>query len=481
MLPMKKFSRFRRALLVNGLLAPAMGAVSLGTRAQSAAPVLHGSDLTHAALLRDTALAARLPFELMASLVNEVGPRAAGTPGDAKAVQWAVANLTRLGFSNVRAEPVPLVAWQRGATSGAVTGTNGRELVVTGLGNTVGTPEAGIEAEVVYYADFMALRGDTSDRARGRIVFIDEKITRTRDGSGYSRGILSRISGAVEASRRGALAVAIRSLGTDADRIAHTGALRYDPQVASIPAVAVSVPDADWIAERAGKGEPLRMRLLMARTSRIQAMSNNVIAEIPGTDLAGEIVLIGAHLDSWDITPGAQDDAAGVGIVTAAAHAILNGKQKPRRTIRVVLFANEENGFDGAHAYAARYKDTPHQLVGESDFGAGRIWRIRSRVREAALPAITAMADLLRPLGIAAEGNEGSAGPDAAVLMRTNNWPAIDLTQDGTNYFDIHHTVADTIDKVNPGDMAQNAAAWATVAWIAAQADVAFGPIAPRR
>ncbi len=481
MLPMEKFSLPRRALLVSALMAPALGGLSPRTRAQSAATVIDGSDLTHAALLRDTALATQLPFDLMASLVNEVGPRAAGTPGDAKAVQWAIANLTRLGFSNVRAEPVPLVAWQRGATSATVTGPGGRELVVTALGNTVGTPDAGIEAEVAYYADFMALRNDASDKARGRIVFIDEKITRTRDGSGYSRGILSRISGAVEASRRGATAVAIRSLGTDADRIAHTGALRYDPQVASIPAVAVSVPDADWIADKAARAEPLRMRLLMARTAQVQAISHNVIAEVPGTDLAGEIVLIGAHLDSWDITPGAQDDAAGVGIVTAAAKVILDAKRSPRRTIRVVLFANEENGFDGARAYAARYKSVPHQLVGESDFGAGRIWRIRSRVRDAALPAITAMADLLRPLGIAAQGNEGSAGPDAAVLMRTNSWPAIDLTQDGTNYFDVHHTVADTIDKVSPGDMAQNAAAWAAVAWIAAQSDVTFAPISLAR
>ncbi len=481
MLPMEKVSQPRRALLVNAFVALATSGLSSQTRAQSTAIVIDGSDLTHAASLRDTALAMRLPFDLMASLVNEVGPRAAGTPGDARAVQWAVTNLTRLGFSNVRAEPVPLVVWQRGATRATIPGPSGRELVVAALGNTVGTPDAGIEAEVAYYADFMSLRNDASDRARGRIVFIDEKITRTRDGSGYSRGILSRISGAVEASRRGAIAVAIRSLGTDADRIAHTGALRYDPQVASIPAVAVSVPDADWIAGEAVKPEPLRMRLLMARTAQIQAISNNVIAEIPGTDLASEIVLIGAHLDSWDITPGAQDDAAGVGIVTAAAKVILDGRRKPRRTIRVVLFANEENGFDGARAYAARYRDVPHQLVGESDFGSGRSWRIRSRVREEALPAITAMADLLRPLGIAAQGNDGSPAPDAAVLMRTNGWPAIDLTQDGTNYFDVHHTVADTIDKVNPGDMSQNAAAWAAVAWIAAQSDISFGPISLAR
>ena len=149
--------------------------------------------------------------------------------------------------------------------------------------------------------------------------------------------------------------------------------------------------------------------------------------------------------------------------------------------MRVVLFANEENGFDGANAYATRYGQAPHQLVGESDFGAGRIWRIRSRVREEALPAISAIAAVLQPLGIAAEGNEGSPGPDAGVLMRTHGWPAIDLTQDGSKYFDIHHTPADTVDKVDPAAMAQNTAAWAAVAWLAAQAPVSFGPVEVRR
>jgi carboxypeptidase Q len=466
----------RRSFIQSLLLAPTLGLPIHGT-AQTVPPFAE-ADLAHAAVLRDQALRApNLAFDLMASLVTQVGPRAAGSANDAKAVQWALDNLRRLGFANVRAEPVPLVVWQRGATRAQVLAPEPREIVATALGNTVGTAEAaGVEAEVAYYSDFAALRADASEKARGRIVFIDQKTERSRDGSGYSRAILSRIAGAVEASRRGAVAVAIRSLGTDSDRIAHTGALRYDPQVAAIPAVAVSVPDADWIAERgaAPGGAPMRMRLQMARTARVEATSHNVIAEVPGSDLAHEIVLIGAHLDSWDITPGAQDDASGVGIVTAAAKAVLDGARRPRRTIRVVLFANEENGFDGANAYAAKYKDVAHQLVGESDFGADRIWRLRSRVADAALPAIAAMARLLEPLGIAAEGNQGSPGPDAGVLMRANKWPAIELTQDGSKYFDVHHTVNDTIDKVNPATMPQNVAAWAVVAWLAAQAEGSF-------
>lgn len=468
-----------RRTVLQALAASAAGSLPLAGHGQSA-PAFTDADLAHAVALREAGLKSGLAWELMASLVREVGPRAAGSPGDAKAVAWAQAQFRRLGFANVRAEPVPLVAWQRGATSLQVVGPQGRQLVVAGLGNTVGTPEGGVEAEVAWYADFADLRNDQSDRARGRIVFIDQKTDRTRDGSGYGRAVLARVIGAVEASRRGALAVAIRSIGTDRDQIAHTGALRYDANVAAIPAVAVAVPDADWLAERAARGEPLRMRLQMARTAKIEATSHNVIAEVPGTDLAAEVVMIGAHLDSWDITPGAQDDASGVGIVTAAAKVLLDGKLPPRRTVRVVLFANEENGFDGANAYGRAYGSVTHQLVGESDFGADRIWRLRTRVRDAALPAWQRIAEVLQPLGIAADGNNGSPGPDAGVLSRAQGWPGVELTQDGTRYFDVHHTVNDTVERIDPATMPQNVAAWASVAWLAAQSQVAFGPVERR-
>ena len=215
-----------------------------------------------------------------------------------------------------------------------------------------------------------------------------------------------------------------------------------------IPAAAVSVPDADLIARLHARGRPLTLRLALA-SRQVEATSHNVIAEVPGTDLAGEIVQLGAHLDSWDVGHGAVDDGAGVGIVTAAAKLLLDAGKRPRRTVRVVLFANEENGFDGAKAYAERYKDEPHQLVSESDFGAGRIWRLRSRVRPEALERVAAIGRALAPLGIEAAGNDGSPGPDAAFLMRGRGWPALELTQDGSDYFDVHHTENDTLDKID--------------------------------
>ena len=448
-----------------------------GLARASAAPVFAAADLAHAQALRSAGLTDSLAYALVESLVTEVGARPAGSPNDLRAVQWAQAKLTALGFANVRAEPVPLSAWQRGPMSARLTAPYPHPLVAVALGNSVATPDAGIDAEIAYYPDLLSLRADTTERARGRIVFIDQKTERSRDGSGYGEAVPARSSGAIEAARRGAVAVAIRSIGTSNHRHAHTGAMRYDPTVPRIAAFAVSVPDADLIARIHARGRPLRLQFSLQAQSGVAAVSHNVIGEVPGSDLADEVVMLGAHLDSWDLGQGAVDDGAGVGIVVAAAKQLLLAGLKPRRTVRVVLFANEENGFDGALAYGERYKAQVHQFIGESDFGAGLIYRFRSQVRDPALPLMAAIAAQLAPLGIAAGDNQARPGPDAAVLMRRQRWPGLELSQDGRDYFDVHHTEDDTLDKVNPATLPQNVAAWAVVAWLAAQAPVAFGPL----
>lgn len=438
--------------------------------------VFSADDLAHAELLRSRGLADTQAYALVESLVSEVGARPAGSAADARAVDWAMAQLKRLGLAQVRAEPVNMQVWQRGAAQARLVSPYAHTLVAAALGNSIGTPAGGLEAELAYYESLDALKADTTDRARGRIVFIDQKTERTRDGRGYGLAVAARATGAVEAARRGGVAVAIRSIGTDRDRFAHTGAMRYDLQVPKVPAFAVSVPDADLIARLQARGQPLKLQFTLdARV--VSAASANVVAEVPGTDLADEVVLLGAHLDSWDLGHGALDDGAGVGIVCAAARLLHDAGRRPRRTVRVVLFANEENGFDGANAYAERHEGVKHQLVGESDFGAGRAWRLRTRVREEALPAVADMARMLAPLSIAHAGNEGSPSPDANVLMRRRGWPAVELTQDGTGYFDVHHTENDTLDKVDANALPQNVAAWAVTAWLAAQSPVAFGPL----
>ena len=451
-----------------------------GVKAQPTTSVFAAEDLALAQALRERGLEDGLAYSLVQSLCTEVGARPAGSAADGRAVQWALAQFKRMGFDKVRAEAMPLRVWQRGPAQARITSPVEHPLVMTALGNSVGTPEGGLEAEIAYYADLAALKADGSEAARGRIVFIDQKTERTRDGRGYGFAVLARIAGAVDAARRGAIAVAIRSIGTDADRVAHTGAMRYDPQVAQIPAFAVSVPDADFIAQlHAQGGAPLRLRFTLQARHDVAATTHNVIAEVPGGDLADEIVLISAHLDSWDLGQGALDDGAGVGIVSAAAKLILDLGARPRRTVRVVLWGNEENGFDGANAYGERYKDVVHQMVGESDFGGGRIWQFRHRVRAEALPAVEAIAQALLPLSIPrpdSGANEGAAGPDGTLLMRRHRWPAMQLSQDGSNYFDVHHTVNDTLDKVDPATLPHNVAAWSVVAWLAAMAPVRFGP-----
>ncbi len=468
----------RRPLLAAGLLSAAAPWIHAET---APPPMFKPEDLQHAARLRDAGLADGEAWRLVQQLCNEVGSRAAGSPGDAKAVAWAQQMLRGLKLQQVRADPISLRVWQRGPASARLVAPVAEPLVMAALGNSVAAPEGGIEAELAYYPDFAALKGDTSDRARGRIVFIDQKTERTRDGRGYGAAVPARSQGAVEAAKRGAVALAIRSIGTANERIAHTGAMRYELGQPQIPAFAVSVPDADRIAQLQASGATLRLQFTLAARSGVEVVTHNVIGELPGTDLAEEIVLLGAHLDSWDLGVGAVDDGAGVAIVSAAAGVMQRLAEqtgrRPRRTVRVVLFANEENGFDGAMDYSKRYQHQPHQLVSESDFGAGKVWQLRSRVQPEALPLFGAMAQVLAPLGVGwpdAGRNEGSPGPDAAMLMRRHRWPAVQLAQDGTNYFDVHHTVHDTLDRIVPAEMAQNVACWAATAWLVAQSPLRF-------
>ncbi len=464
----------RRELLVSLAALAGSGA----SRAQ-AAPSFTAEDLLHAERLRAAALEDRKAWAFLKELCDSFGPRPAGSESERKAAAWAQAQLSALGLQNARVEPTPMKAWQRGPASARLVAPVEEPLVMAALGNSIAAPPGGIEADIAWYPDFAALKADTTDKAKGRIVFIDQKTDRTRDGAGYGRAVVARSQGAVEAAKRGALALAIRSIGTDNERIAHTGAMRYELGVPRVPAFAVSVPDADRIAALNATGRTLRLQFKLDAKSDVETTTQNVIAEIPGTELPEEIVLISGHLDSWDLGRGAVDDGAGCAISAAAAAVIAAAGRRPRRTVRVVLWGNEENGFHGALSYGDRYKGVVHQMVGESDFGAGRIWSLRSRVQPDALPLVKQLAGVLAPLNVEhpAEGaNEGSPGPDAAMLMRRHKWPAIALGQEGSAYFDVHHTVHDTLERVDPATLPQNVACWAVTAWLAAQSPLPFGP-----
>jgi len=458
------------------------GAVAASDPRAQGLPVFDSADLAAAERLRDAALADTQAARLLTELCTQVGARPAGSAADAQAVAWAQQALRQLGLARVRADAIPMRAWVRGAASARLLAPVTEPLVMAALGNSVGTPPAGIEADIAWYPDLAALRADGSSaetsRAAGRTVIVDQKTERTRDGRGYGAAVAARTLGAVEAARRGAVAFGVRSIGTNRERIAHTGAMRYEIGVPRIPAFALSVPDADRLAALHAQGAPLRLALQMHNRSDVEATTHNVIAEVPGNGpLADEIVLIGAHLDSWDLGQGAQDDGAGVAIVSAAAALVVKLGLQPRRTVRVVLFGNEENGFDGARNYGDRYGGEVHQWVGESDFGSGRVWQMRGRVDLAALPLVQRMAGVLAPLGVAwpdQGANDGQPGPDAGVLMRRFKWPAVQLSQEGSAYFDVHHTVHDTLDRVDLATLPQNVACWAVTAFLAAQSPLPF-------
>jgi Zn-dependent M28 family amino/carboxypeptidase len=421
-----------------------------------------------------TAQASNLAFDVTASLTTEVGPRPAGSENDARAVAWGKAKLIELGFENVRTEPVKINAWNRGSAHADIIAPYPQHLAVTALGNSVSTPSVGLKAEIAYYESFDQLKADTSDRAKDRIVFIDSKFVRSREGRGYGQNVPARISGANEASKRGALAVMIRSIGTDRDRLPHTGTMIYDDKVKPIPAAAVSIPDAELMVRQVASGMPVKVFLAMKNTTTKGKLSHNVIGEIRGSEKPDEIIAIGGHLDSWDLGTGAIDDGAGIGITVAAAKIIKDSGVRPKRTIRVIMFANEENGLDGARAYAAAHGTEKHQLVSESDLGSDSIYKMHTRVDEASMPWLKEIGALIAPLGIEFGDNEGAGGPDMGPMVRNHAAPAVTLAQDASLYFDYHHTANDTLDKIDPSKMKQNVAAWVALVWLAAQADVSF-------
>jgi len=422
--------------------------------------------------LRAAALESDLAWNIVEDLVTEVGPRLAGSEAEARARDWAVRILREHRFGNVRVEPFTIPYWGAVREEAMVVAPTSQRLVVAALGGSPSTPAGGLEAEVVRFPDMTALEAAPDSAVTGRIAFIDERMTRAQDGSGYGAAVGKRGRCAPVAQRKGAAACLIRSVGTDPHRFAHQGGNSRQADGASLPAAALSPADADLLARLVARG-PTRVRLTIEADIRENAPSGNVIAEIRGRERPDEIVLLAAHLDSWDLGQGAVDDGAGVAIITAAARLIRDLPRRPRRTIRILLAGAEENGVHGGRAYAEAHADDNHIIAAESDFGAGRIWRFRSRFAEPALPYARAIQRQLAPLGIILGDNAAGGGADIGAL-RAAGVPVADLSQDGLDYFDYHHTANDTLDKIDPEALRQNVAAWAIFAYLAAENDWVF-------
>lgn len=435
-----------------------------------------GTLLNETAALRDAARADSDAWRHALSLTTEVGPRFAGSAGDRAAVAWALANLAEMGFDEVRPQTVIVPGWTRGEAEVRITQPFPQPLVAVALGSTPGTPEDGIEAPVLRFESLAELEAATPAMVRGHIVFIDEPMARTRDGSGYSAAVPKRSRGPSAASKRGAVAMVIRSVGTSNNRLAHTGNTRFAQGVRPIPAFALSAPDADMLTRQLETGRDVLLKVRSTARLLPPERSANVIADIRGAEKPEEIVILAAHLDCWDVGTGAHDNAAGVAILMETARYLLAQPRRPARTVRLVLYANEEAGLDGSKTYTAEALAAGlRHIVGvEADAGGGVIYEFNSGVGEAALPVIEAMREMLAPLGIEGGDNSARGGADLSTL-RAEGMPVLSLQHDMSEYFDVHHTANDTLDKVDPDALKQAVAAYASVVWLAANVEGDFG------
>ena len=323
------------------------------------------------------------------------------------------------------------------------------------------TPPGGLTGEVIAFDSVDALRAAPDSAVRGKIVFVDHRMMPTQDGSGYGQFGAPRRHGPTIASNKGAIAIVVRSIGTDHHRNPHTGVQSFTDGAKPIPAAALSVPDAEQLVRILARGKPVTLHLTLTPRFTGDGQSGNVVADVPGRDPEAPMLLIGGHLDSWDLGTGAIDDGAGVAITTAAAKRVMDAG-RPLRTIRIIWFGAEEPGGLGGEAYQKAHRDDRYAIAGESDFGADRIWRMSSKLFADQPETFALLAAALAPLGIVKNEKGESDGTDVGPMIKAGA-PWISLNQDGMRYFDIHHTPDDRLDKIDPDGLRQNVAAWTTM------------------
>jgi len=464
----------RRTTVLALILAGAAAPTSPG-RAADAAPALSAEIRETAESLRQNALSGSRASEWIRSLIDHSGPRLSGSSGERASIGWGLETFKTLGFARVRAEKVRVPFWQRGVETGEVTAPYPHKLSLTALGGSVPTPAAGLEGEIVEVGSLDELATKNEAAVRGRIVFFNKRMRRSVDGAGYGETVPIRGSGPSRAAKLGAIGVLIRSVGTDSNRTPHTGSLKYDEGIAEIPAAALSNPDADLLERLDREGRPVRVRFTLGCRNLGQADSANVIGEIPGTGKSEEIVLLGAHRDSWDLGEGAIDDGAGCGIVIEAARLIGALRKRPLRTIRVILFANEENGLAGGKSYAETHAAEldRHVAALEADLGSDAPIGFAWNAGPSAERLVGEIAALLAPLGASQVTSTGAGGADISRLVLAGV-PLFSVRQDASRYFDWHHSANDTFDKIDPVPLDRMTAAVAVFTWVAANVPQPF-------
>jgi carboxypeptidase Q len=410
----------------------------------------------------------RSGWDRLAELTDRFGARPSGSAALERSIDWAVETMKTDGLANAHREKVMVPHWVRGAESLQVVAPFARELTVLGLGGTVGTKRP-IRASLVVVADL-----DELDRRgaelNGRIVLVNQRMPaydHQKGESGYGVAVKARGEGASRAAKHGAVALLIRSVTAASLDTPHTGAMNYQAGIAKIPAAAVTIEGAELLARQAARGK-VELRLALGARSLPEVPSANAIAEIVGREKPEEVVVIGGHIDSWDVGAGASDDGAGCVMAMEAARMLRELELVPRRTIRVVLFTNEEFGLRGAQAYFDAHGKEVHVAAIESDSGAGAPHGFGVAGEDkAALAGVQRFAPLFAALG-AGDIRKGWGGADISPLTKVGVL-SLSLQPDGSRYFDVHHSPADTIDKIDPDHLQRNAAAFALMAYVLAE------------
>ena len=422
-------------------------------------------------------------YKRLGQLTDGFGHRLSGSESLERAIDWIVAEMKRDGFDDVRKEPVMVPRWVRGAESAELVAPRRMRLHMLGLGRSIGTGPAGITAQVLVVKGFADLRARAGE-ARGKIVLYNVPFgPETPSFGGYGRTVVYRAVGADSASAVGAVAALVRSVTPQSLQTPHTGAMApYDTtgRIKPIPAAAVTVEDAEMMQRMQDRGERVQVKLLMSAQNMPMSQSHNVIAEIRGSERPDEIIVMGGHIDSWDVGQGAMDDAGGCVAAWEALRLIKQLGVRPKRTIRVVLWTNEENGGMGATGYrdAHRAEVDKHVLAMESDNGVFKPAGIRYGTGPGAEAIVKGIASLLRPIdadSIAVGGPQADIAPLYALGV-----PVITMDTDGSRYFWYHHSEADVIDKLDPVDMAKNTAIFAVVANTVANMSGTLPRVGPR-
>jgi carboxypeptidase Q len=440
-------------------LAVMLAATTVNTHAQPATWI--DAYRAPAAQLIHEATADDFAWQRLALLTDTAGARLSGSPELDHAIAWAVAELKRDGLENVHTEPVTVPKWVRGHENADIVEPANRALAMLGLGGSVSTPPEGVRAEVLVVHSVADLDAHAS-KASGRIVVFNVPFTT------YDETRPIRSEGASRAAKLGAVGALVRSVGPPGLRLPHTGSLSYAADAPKVPAAAISTEDADLLQRMSDRGTRIVVQLRMEAHTEPDVQSANVVAELRGRELPDEFVVVGGHLDSWDVGAGASDDGGGCVVTWEALRLMKKLGLRPRRTVRLVLWTNEENGTRGAQAYrdAHRAELTRHVMMLESDIGVFSPIGFRFSGSDRSRATVVTIASLLRGIG-AEQVATAAEGSDIDPTVQVAGIPAMSLDVGG-NYFLIHHTQADTVDKISPKDIAKCAAAIAVMTYVIA-------------